>query len=107
MEEDNLSTHRFEDEAGTHPGPMKRTMKQMHFLASLKTAHTAGPVAFTNMSISPIDYMCSAEPGPLHLTTSSIAILTPNMYLHAFFSSLHAEPWCMGSLAWEELILSK
>jgi len=23
----DLSTHRSEDEAGTHPGPMKRTMK--------------------------------------------------------------------------------
>lgn len=95
----DLSTHRFEDEVG----PMKR----MRFLASLKTAHPAGPVAFTNTSISPIDYMYSAEPGSLHLPTSPIAILTPNMYLLAFFSSPHAKPWHMGSLAWEELILSK
>lgn len=46
----------------------------MHFLTPLKAAHPAGLVTFAYMSISPIDYMYSAEPGSLHLPASLTAV---------------------------------
>lgn len=67
-----------------YPGPKKRKNEIGTFLAPLKRAHPAGPVTFTKMSISSIDYMYLAEPGSFHLPASPVAIPTPHSYFLAF-----------------------
>lgn len=77
----------------------------MYFLTLMKTAHPAGPVTFyERIGFPDWLYMCTQQ-SSRHLPTAPRA--SPTLTHTLLLSFPHAEPWQMGSSAWEELILRK